>query len=136
MLEWVPKVLLWRMITKGSQDSSRMKTSSHVRGLIWKIKVCNLGFEVFKEKHIARSDISMYNGRLNLLMQVFQTSGRIDRNPDPLHPIKCRTWLCPLDSFSTYNSNSTFSQLMFSTMWSKSRELYRKQMWDHIEMLF
>ena len=56
------------MITKGSQNSSRMEASSIVRSLIWKVKICNLGFEVFKEKHIARSDISVYYGGLNLLV--------------------------------------------------------------------
>jgi len=47
-----------------------MKVSSHIRNLIRKVKICDLGFEVFKQEHIAWSDLSVYYSKLYFLTQV------------------------------------------------------------------
>ena len=93
------------MVAKGAQNSGRMKACSHVRGLIEKIEICNLCFKVLKQKHIARSNVSMNNRRLDLLMKVLQSPGSINSNLYPLEPAEWWTRLRIRDTFLAYNEN-------------------------------
>ena len=58
------QTLLWSMITKSSQDSCRVKTSSVIRCLVREIEISNLGLVVFEKKNVAGSYISMDYSRL------------------------------------------------------------------------
>lgn len=114
----VQETLLWSMITKSSQDSCRVKTSSIIRRLIWEIEISNLCFEVFEKKNIARPYVSMDYRRLWLLMKVFQTPSCFNRYFHPRYPVKCWTWLCPLNSLPTCNRtirNQLHGHILFVT---------------------
>ena len=67
----VLETLLRSMVSKSSQNSSWMKTSCHIRGLIGEVKISYLSFKILEKKHIAGPDIPVYNSRLDLLMQIF-----------------------------------------------------------------
>lgn len=95
--------LLSSMITKSPQNTSWVETSSHIRGLIWQVEVRNLCLEVIKQENIARPNIAVNNGRLDLFMQVLQPPSSIHRNSHTLHPVKHWPWLCSLNSLSSCN---------------------------------
>ena len=91
--------LLRGMVAKGAKDACGMETGSHVRSLIREIKIGNFSLQVLKQEHVAGSDISVDDRRLCLLVEVLESSGGINGDPHPLHPIKNRARLRPLNSF-------------------------------------
>lgn len=123
--------LLRCMITKGSQNTSGMKTGSHIRSLIWQIKVCNLGNIIIKDQYIAGLDVTMDDMEIALFMQVLEPFCSPYSNFNTLCPRKNRTRLCSFNPLPPYQKkNIMIIIILLRNCKYFSSQLYSLHLWE------
>jgi hypothetical protein len=92
-------ILLWSMVPKGPQHTSRVQARGCVGALVGEVEVGDLGAEIVEDEDVAGADVPVDDRRLHLLVQVLQTSRGSVGYLHALSPVEDGAGLRALDSF-------------------------------------